>query len=57
MMHHGWSYDEMFKAEEVRASLSIESYCIMRHKTGYMEIGEYFSADEVIRKHYFITED
>ncbi len=57
MMHHGWSYDEMFKAEEARASLSIESYCIMRHKVGYMEIAECSSNDEVIRKHYFITED
>jgi len=57
MMHHGWSYDEMFKAEEARASLSIESYCIMRHKVGYMEIAECSSNDEVVRKHYFITED
>ena len=57
MMHHGWSYDEMFKAEEARASLSIESYCIMRHKVGYMEIAECYSGDEVVRKHYFITED
>lgn len=57
MTHHGWSYTEMFEAEEKRKSITIESHCILRQKTGYMEIAECSPQDEVIRNYHFITEE
>lgn len=57
MKHHGWSYAEMFAAEESRTGRKMTEYCVMDVSTGYMKPIECSPREEEPRKHYFIEED
>lgn len=57
MKHHGWSYAEMFNAEELRTGRKIIEYCILVLSPGYMKTIECTPREEEVRKHYFIIED
>lgn len=57
MKHHGWSYAEMFNAEELRTGRKIIEHCIIVLSPGYMKTVECTPREEEVRKHYFIIED
>lgn len=57
MKHHGWSYAEMFNAEELRTGRKIIEHCILVLSPGYMKTVECTPREEEVRKHHFIIED